>query len=129
MPPFTQYEPFFTAIAGASAGLAGLVFVALAVRFDIWSREEFFRSLGLLILTQFLFPFFLSLLILMPPHGWVIPTVIVALLGILVTWAVNRDAKKSRHLLQEEFVKRIWDGPINSSVPYAVLLLCVLMSI
>jgi hypothetical protein len=102
----TRWQPFFSAVAGVTATLAGLLFIALSINRDkiMENRDMFWlakRSFG-----DYLFAMFIALLFLMPNHeavGLALPLLSVAVVRIcFMVAALCRSANKNRW--REQFV-------------------------
>lgn len=98
----THWQPFFSTVAGATATLAGLLFVALSINREklmAMENRELLRS-AKRSFGDYLFAMFIALLFLMPNHepfGLALPLLSVAVVRICFLFlALCHSANKSR---------------------------------
>lgn len=95
---FQEWQPFYSTIAGVTATLLGLLFVAISLNMDVFSGENMhYRRLARLTLGKFLYLLVISLVCVIPSqggHGFVITTVIMCITGIWDTIAYIRNSRK-----------------------------------
>lgn len=99
----TRWQPFFSTIVGATATLAGLLFVSLSINREKITAQE---NRNLLRLAQrsfadYMFALFISLMFLMPNHvtyGLAIPLFMVAAVRIWFLIRVIRPSMKRDNL-------------------------------
>lgn len=93
-----EWQLFYATIAGSSATLVGLLFVALSVNPDAVNRAKNggMRSLARQTFTTFLYIIGIALTFLVPrqaPRGIGLPLVFISILGLRITLAELRGAR------------------------------------
>lgn len=93
-----EWQLFYATIAGSSATLVGLLFVALSVRPEAWNRAKHsgITSLARQTFTTFLYIIGIALTFLIPgqePLTIGLPLVLISLLGLRITVSELRTAR------------------------------------
>ena len=81
---FDAWVMFYAAIAAISATLFSVMFVALQVRWSLWSRSRLRRAVATSALGELMIPLFVSIIFLMAGHPWRIAAWITGIFGITV---------------------------------------------
>ncbi|EEF58035.1 hypothetical protein [Pedosphaera parvula] len=94
----TRWQPFFSAVAGVTATLAGLLFVSLSINREKITAQENRKLLRLAqrSFADYLYALFISLMFLMPNHesfGLAIPLFMVVAVRV---WFLVRVMRRSR---------------------------------
>lgn len=93
-----EWQIFYSALAGVSATLAGLLFVSLSLNIDRLLDRRFLatRELAFHAFTNFLYLVLFSLIFLIPrqkPAGVGAPLLILATMAFAQTWRAQRNAR------------------------------------
>jgi len=114
---------FFSTLAAIGAGSGALVFVALGNSWKPWTDLRLRRLVGLRTLSEFLMPSFFSAAVLIPPHDWHIPAIVIGLSGFIVVFQYDREARRNPALLSNKFDRAQYSPLMGTGSPYLGLLL------